>query len=98
MTISIDQAAFAAETLKALGHPLRLRLVAALCEGDRTVTDLVNLTGARPATVSQQLRILRMRGLVRSRRSGGFATYHVADPGLCDLIRCIGRCPSFTAP
>jgi DNA-binding transcriptional ArsR family regulator len=52
-----------AEMLRALGHPLRLRIVSLLCKKDRRVIELIQVLGAPQAIVSQQLRILRMSGL-----------------------------------
>ena len=86
------RAAFLADVLKALAHPARLRIVAALCEGEQSVSGLAQRLGIRPAIVSQQLRILRMSGLVAAARKGGFAVYHLAEPRLKDLVACLDRC------
>ena len=56
---------------KALGHPTRLRIVALLCEGDMHVGSLAEALGSPQAIVSQQLRILRMSGLVSVARVDG---------------------------
>jgi Predicted transcriptional regulators len=82
-----------AGTLKALAHPARLRIVAALCEGPAVVGDLASRLGLPQAAVSQELRILRMSGLVEAERSGGFSTYGLAEPRLPDLIKCLDQCP-----
>ncbi len=79
--------------LKALAHPARLRIVAALCEGPENVGALAERLGLEPAIVSQQLRILRMSGLVGASRSEGFALYRLAEPRLKELVRCLGKCP-----
>ena len=42
--------------------------------------------------VSQQLRILRLRGLVAVNRRQGFAFYRLAEPALEDLVGCMERC------
>jgi ArsR family transcriptional regulator len=86
------RAAQLAEMLKAVAHPLRLRLIAALCERERRVTGLVDRLGAPQAAVSQQLRILRMSGLVQVRREGGAALYSLAEPRLRDLVACVSGC------
>ncbi len=80
--------------LKALGHPARLRIVATLCAGDRTVTELEGELGIAQAIVSQQLRILRMSGLVHAARKQGFARYGLAEPRLRQLVKCLEGCPS----
>ncbi len=85
------RAAKAAEVIKALGHPLRLRLVAILCD-DEHVTGLSELLGVQQSVVSQQLRILRIQGLVEVSRENGFAYYRLAEPRLRELIRCVEGC------
>ena len=78
--------------LKAVAHPLRLRIVAVLCEGEENVTALAEKVEASQAIVSQQLRILRSRGLVAASREGGFATYRLVEQNLRGLVRCMERC------
>ena len=82
-----------AEVLKALAHPARLRIVAALCEGPENVGALAERFALEPAIVSQQLRILRMSGLVEASRSEGYALYRLAQPRLKELVRCLEKCP-----
>ena len=91
------RAAFLADVLKALAHPARLRIVAALCEGTENVTGLAARLGLPQAIVSQQLRILRMSGLVDMERVGGFARYRLAQPRLRQLVSCLQGCHSDTA-
>jgi DNA-binding transcriptional ArsR family regulator len=81
-----------AEVLKALAHPLRLRLVASLCQEERNVQELCALLEARQALVSQHLSVLRMVGLVAAERSGGTATYSIKEPGLRNLVKCLTGC------
>ena len=65
----------AAEVLKALGHPIRIRIIALLCEGECTVGAMAEALGATQPVVSQQLRILRLRDLVSVTRVDGFARW-----------------------
>lgn len=81
-----------AEVLQALGHPLRLRLVAVLASGERSVGELIEATDASPPIVSQQLRILRMARLVSADRQGGGARYRLREPGLVRLVACLEGC------
>lgn len=82
----------AAEVLKAVGHPLRLRLVAMLCRSNENVTSLAQKLEVPQAIVSQQLRILRMRRLVGVTRESGHAIYWLAEPHLRDMVRCVTGC------
>jgi ArsR family transcriptional regulator len=81
-----------AEMLKSLGHPIRLQLVAILCESDERVGELAERLGIKPSIVSQQLRILRMTGLVEVTRDGGVARYTLAEPRLIELLGCMAHC------
>lgn len=86
------RAAHCAEILKAVAHPLRLRIVAILARGETHVTALARRLGAGQAIVSQQLRILRSHRLVGATRVNGFATYRLLEPSLRDLVACVDRC------
>jgi ArsR family transcriptional regulator len=81
-----------ADVLKAVAHPLRLRIVASLCEGEAHVGALAEKLDATQAIVSQQLRILRSHGLVAATRSGGFARYRLVEKNLRGLVRCMEHC------
>lgn len=87
-----DRAAHLAEVLKAVAHPLRLRIVATLCRREESVTSLAELLAAPQPIVSQQLRILRSQGLVSASRADGFAYYRLAEPALRELVGCMERC------
>ncbi len=82
----------AAELLKAIAHPLRLRIVAILCEHDEHVNGLAEKLGANQSIVSQQLRILRMRGLVAATRQNGFSNYKLIEPHLRKMVSCLEGC------
>jgi ArsR family transcriptional regulator len=89
---SQDKAQRLAEILKALAHPLRLRLVAALCQKEQTVTSLCERLEVRQALVSQYLSVLRMVGIVHANRQGGTATYSIQEQGIRRLLNCLGDC------
>lgn len=74
------RAADAASFLKALSHEGRLMILCHLSSGERSVTELEELLGARQAAVSQQLARLRAEGLVSARRDGKAILYSIRDP------------------
>ena len=86
---SAQDFADAADLLKALGHPLRLRIVTLLARGREHVGALAERLDIPPAIASQQLRILRMSGLVAVTRENGQAVYRLIDPRVVRLIRCM---------
>jgi DNA-binding transcriptional ArsR family regulator len=86
------QAAHLAATLRALGHPIRLKIIARLALSACQVAKLAEeLTTPQPL-ISQQLRILRTAGLVTVVRSRNTAIYEIKEPALRDLLRCFSRC------
>jgi DNA-binding transcriptional ArsR family regulator len=80
------------DILKAVAHPLRLRIVALLCAREMQVNALAERLGAPQAIVSQQLRILRMHRLVTAMRANGCVTYRLQEPRLRDLVGCMEHC------
>lgn len=67
----------AAELLRVLGHGVRLRLLAALIDGERAVGDLEAITGTGQPALSQQLGVLRKAGLVQTRRESKQVFYRL---------------------
>lgn len=78
-----------ADMIRALGHPLRLRLVEALQRGECCVSELQNALGVPQAVVSQQLARLRAAGIVTCRRDGVNVRYVVAEPRVLGILRCL---------
>jgi DNA-binding transcriptional ArsR family regulator len=77
------------ERFKALSEPMRLRLLYALMDGEKTVSELVEESGGLQANVSKHLRMLLEDGIVERRKQGLNSYYRVADPTiyeLCDLV------------
>jgi len=68
-----------AEQLKALGEPLRLRIVSALRAGPMNVSELAESLSAELVTVSHHLGILRSARLVRTERKGRFILYSLNE-------------------
>ncbi|MBI5549330.1 MAG: helix-turn-helix transcriptional regulator [Deltaproteobacteria bacterium] len=92
LTLEPAHAEALAALLKALANPLRLRIVEVLCGGATHVTRLAEVLEVGQAVVSQQLRILRMCGLVKATRTNGFAVYRIAGPFLPELLACVRQC------
>lgn len=71
--------------LKALAHPVRLRILELLSQGDECVCHLNALLGKTQPYVSQQLAVLRRAGLVEDVRVGQHCYYRVRDGRLAEL-------------
>ena len=78
-----------AERFKALGEPARLQLLQALRSGERSVTELVELTSLGQANVSKHLQQLVSCGYLSRRKEGTFVYYAIASDDvfkLCDVM------------
>ena len=84
-----DEAAELAETLKALASPSRLRVLAELVDGERTVEQLAAVAGLSPSATSHNLRILRSLRLVRTRRDGRHAYYVLHNHHVPELLAAV---------
>ncbi len=86
----------AAEVLKALSNPGRLRILCALVPGELSVGELEAAIGASQSYVSGQLLRLRQEGLVACQREGRSMRYRLSDPRIRPILERIYEvfCPS----
>jgi ArsR family transcriptional regulator len=77
---------FKADFFKALTHPTRIAILELLREGPLSVGDLSEAIGVPGSAVSQQLAILRGRGIVDTARAGTTVRYSVPDPEVYALL------------
>jgi DNA-binding transcriptional ArsR family regulator len=77
---------FKAEFFKALAHPLRIRILDALRDGEVGVNELSVRLTVEQSTLSQQLSILRARNVVIGRKNGTNVYYSVRDPSVFKLL------------
>lgn len=74
---------------KALSEPTRLKLLYALMDGEKNVSELVGESGGVQANVSKHLSVLLDAGIVGRRKQGTSAYYRIVDGSifeLCDLV------------
>ena len=79
-------AATLARFFRVLGDPTRLRLLAELEAGERTVTELIDALGGVQARISTHLACLRHCGFVTTERRGRRIVYRLVLRGLDDLV------------
>ena len=75
-----------ARFFRALGDPTRLRLLALCATAERTGTECVAEAALSQGRVSAHLACLVDCGLLSVRRHGRYASYHVADPRVTELV------------
>ncbi|MEW5746097.1 MAG: metalloregulator ArsR/SmtB family transcription factor [Nitrospirota bacterium] len=79
-----------AEVCKILSSPKRLEIINALKGGEKSVTELVDILDTPKANVSQHLAVMRLKGILKTRRDGVNIFYSIAHPKVieaCMLMR-----------
>lgn len=85
----LDALSQAAECLRVLAHPHRLRMIQMLLQGDHTVTELAEACELPTAMASEHLRLMQRCGFLSSDKDGRKVYYHVAEPHLAHILKCI---------
>ncbi|WP_022851504.1 ArsR/SmtB family transcription factor [Limisalsivibrio acetivorans] len=75
-----------ADKLKALGHPVRLKLVIGLMNNECNVTKICKGLNIPQATTSQHLAILKNKGIIKGRRDGTSICYSIEDDGVREML------------
>lgn len=78
------------EALKALGHPVRLKIVRALSGQERNVGEIEEAASIGQPTLSQQLAVLRAAGLVETRREAKLVYYRLHQERLSTIEVALG--------
>jgi ArsR family transcriptional regulator len=82
---------FKAQFFRALAHPVRIKILEILVRGDRSVQELQKALKLDQPVVSQQLAVLRNRGIVTSRKQGLTVRYSLRDPAVGELLSVARR-------
>jgi ArsR family transcriptional regulator len=77
------------EKLKALGHPVRLKLVMGLMGNECNVTKICKGLKIPQATTSQHLAILKNKGIIKGRRDGTSICYSIEDDAIKKLLKIL---------
>ncbi|RKQ34719.1 ArsR/SmtB family transcription factor [Oceanobacillus halophilus] len=81
-----DMQQFKADFFKALSHPLRIRILELLSEGDKSVNEIQSILGKDGSAVSQQLSVLRAKNIVVGTKDGKRVIYSLRDPSIIKLL------------
>lgn len=77
------------QILKSLSHPVRLKILCQVLEGEKGVNDLTEFCDISQSAMSQFLSRMRSEGVLSSRREGTHIYYMISDPKLVKLLRAI---------
>ena len=89
--IDLEDLSQAAECLKTLAHPVRLRMVQMLLRDRYTVGELAEACDIPSHMASEHLRLMQRCRLLDSQRQGRQVFYAVAEPHLADIMQCVER-------
>ncbi len=88
-----EDLARAATMIKAISHPMRLRIMGLLGGGNKlTVTEIYTLLGIEQSCASHHLGILRDKNILESDRQGKNTFYYLKRKNLSKLVDCISEC------
>ena len=79
----------AADILRTVAHPMRLQIIHLLEAGEKPVTELAQQLGVQQPYTSQQLNLMKSKGILSSRRNGTQVYYSIANPNVVKVIQCI---------
>jgi DNA-binding transcriptional ArsR family regulator len=85
----LDALTQAAECLRVLAHPHRLRMVQMLLMGRYSVGELADACELPTPMASEHLRLMQRCGFLKSEKEGRHVYYAIAEPHLKDIMKCI---------
>lgn len=85
----LDALGQAAECLRALAHPHRLRMVQMLLQGEYTVGELAEACNLPSPMASEHLRLMQRCGFLASDKEGRKVYYRVVEPHLANILKCV---------
>ena len=77
------------EVLKAVAHPVRLQIIEVLKNREMCVGDIVRALESKQAITSQQLNMMRDKGVLSCRRDGAKVYYRIENKNVIKLLNCI---------
>jgi ArsR family transcriptional regulator, zinc-responsive transcriptional repressor len=89
--VDLGALAQAAECLRTLAHPHRLRMVEMLLDDRYTVGELARSCGIPSPVASGHLRLMQRCGLLAQQREGRRIYYRVCEPCLKDFLACVRK-------
>ena len=76
----------ASRAMKAIAHPLRLKVLCVLAGGEMPVLDIMEAVGTSQSNISQHLAILRDKKILKSRKDANRVQYRIADKRTLKLV------------
>jgi len=84
-----EMAEHIANVLKALAHPVRLQIVELLVDRPMCVGDIAAELGGKQSITSQQVNLMKNRGVLSRRREGSKVYYYIENENIIRLLDCM---------
>ncbi|AOY00365.1 transcriptional regulator [Jeongeupia sp. USM3] len=79
----------ASRAMKAMSHPLRLKILCVLGEDEVSVQDIVDAVGTTQSNISQHLALMREKGVLRTRKDANRVYYRVGDIRTLEVVELL---------
>ncbi|MFW5770431.1 MAG: ArsR/SmtB family transcription factor [Spirochaetota bacterium] len=89
MILSEEQVNYTSELLKSIAHPIRLKILCFLIDGEKTVSQIEKEFGSTISNISQHLTILRKMYIINRRKEANFMYYSLKDGRVLSLIKTL---------
>jgi len=89
MLFSECQIDTATEILKSIAHPIRLKILCFLLDGEKNVSEIENQFGSTISNISQHLTVLRKADIINRRKEANYMYYSIKDNNIEALMETI---------
>ena len=90
--INMNQQEMSVKIFKALGHPIRYKIVKLLFDGTKCVNTINEETEYSQANLSQHLKVLKDAGILESEKIGMEIYYRISNEDIKKVIECVDKC------
>ncbi len=84
-----DQVEIASELLKSMAHPIRMKILCFLMDGEKNVGEIEKQFGSTISNISQHLTVLRKAGIINRRKEANYMYYTLKDDTILTLMKTI---------
>jgi DNA-binding transcriptional ArsR family regulator len=91
LTADTERLQLAADILKTVAHPVRLRIIDLLEAGEQYVAQICKRLNAPQPYISHHLSLMKAKGILSSRRNGSQVLYWVANKNVIEVIHCVRK-------
>ena len=91
LIVDTERLQHAADILKTVAHPARLRIIDLLEAGEQPVAEICKRLSAPQPYISHHLSLMKAKGVLSSRRNGSRVLYWVANKNVIEVVHCVRK-------